>query len=123
MPSQSAIPEFRNEPVLVLLLGFLTCGLYLIYWNIKVAEVINAVSDKDVISPPVAVISGCCAPLNIYFYYLCGQSLGDLGRMVGEENSLKDQATLLLILGIFFPMVAAMILQGHINKLYDGRIQ
>lgn len=123
MPTHSAIPEFRNEPVVVLLLGFLTCGLYLIYWNIKVAEVINAVSGKDVISPPIAAISGCCGPLNIYFYYLCGQSLGDLGRMVGEETKLKEQATLLLILGIFFPMVAAMILQGHINKLYDGQIQ
>ncbi len=36
MDSKS-IPQFRNDPVLVLILGFLTCGLYMIYWNIKAA--------------------------------------------------------------------------------------
>ena len=30
----------------------------------------------------------------------------------------KDQSTLLIILGFFLPMVAAMIVQGEINKLY-----
>lgn len=25
------IPEFRVDPIVVLLLGFITCGLYLIY--------------------------------------------------------------------------------------------
>jgi hypothetical protein len=28
---------------------------------------------------------------------------------------------LLLILGIFVPMVSAMIVQGHINELYDNK--
>ena len=40
------IPYFKNDPFIVLLLGFVTCGLYLIYWNIKMAEVINAVVEK-----------------------------------------------------------------------------
>ena len=36
------IPEFKVDPILVLILSILTCGLYLIYWNVKVAEVFNA---------------------------------------------------------------------------------
>lgn len=63
----SSVPYFKNEPIMVLLLGFLTCGLYLIYWNIKAAQVLNAVADKEVISQPIAIFAGCCMPVNLYF--------------------------------------------------------
>jgi len=114
-----ALPRFKNNPVVVLILSFVTCGLYLIYWNIKAAGVINALTGRETISPVVSVISGCCLPVHVYFYYLCGQALPELGRRIGKE-SIKDQSTLLVILGIFVPMVAAMIVQGHINELYEG---
>lgn len=112
-----SIPVFKVEPVLVIVLTIITCGFYLIYWNIKVAEVFNAVSQREVISPAIAVISGLCTPVHIYFYYLAGQSLDDVGRLIGNPN-LKDKSTMLLILGLFLPMVAAMIVQGHINEIY-----
>jgi len=121
MVDRASIPMFKNEPVLVLVLGFVSCGLYLIYWNIKMAEVINAVSGREVISQPIAILSGCCFPVNAYFFYLCGQSLEDIGRATGKQN-LSEQSMLLLILGIFVPMVSAMIMQGHVNELYEGRV-
>lgn len=120
MVDRASIPMFKNEPVLVLVLGFVSCGLYLIYWNIKMAEVINAASGREVISQPIAIFAGCCMPVNAYFYYLCGQALDDVGALTGK-GKLSDQSTLLLILGIFVPMVSAMIVQGHINELYEGR--
>ena len=49
------IPEFKVDPILVLIFSFLTCGLYLIYWNIKIAEVLNAVAEREIISTPLAV--------------------------------------------------------------------
>jgi Domain of unknown function (DUF4234) len=111
------IPEFRVDPIVVLLLGVVTCGLYLIYWNIKVAQVLNAVAGREVISQPIAIFSGCCMPVNLYFYYLAGkEGLPKVYERTGERE--KDQSTLLLILGFLFPMVAAMIVQGDINKLY-----
>jgi hypothetical protein len=112
------IPYFKNDPFIVLLLGFVTCGLYLIYWNIKMAEVINAVVEKEVITPPVAIFSGCCFPVNLYFYYLVGQNLEVIGRKVGNP-ALQDQSVLLIVLGFVAPMVSAMIVQGEINKLYN----
>jgi hypothetical protein len=120
MVERANIPVFKNDPVLVLVLGFITCGLYLIYWNIKAADVMNAVSGRQIISPAVAVLSGCCYPVNVYFYYLCGQCLHDLGQMINNP-AIKEKSTLLLILGIFAPMVAAMIVQGHINEIYQNR--
>jgi hypothetical protein len=115
--SQSPIPVFKVDPIMVLVFGFLTCGLYLIYWNIKVAEVINAVAEKEVISQPIAIFAGCCMPVNIYFYYLAGkEGLPKVYERTGELQ--KDQGTLLMVLGFFFPMAAAMIVQGDINRLY-----
>ncbi|MCC7233321.1 MAG: DUF4234 domain-containing protein [Bacteroidia bacterium] len=111
------IPQFKNDPIIVLLLGIITCGLYLIYWNIKAAQVINAVAEKEVISQPIAIFAGCCLPVNLYFYYLAGkEGLPKIYEKTGEPG--KDQSTLLLILGFLVPMVAAMIVQGDINKLY-----
>ena len=114
-----SIPRFRNDPVLVLIFGFITCGLYLIYWNIKAAEVLNGVAGREIISMPVAVISGCCLPVNLYYYYMAGQALEDLGRAIGREDALKDKSMLLLVLGFFVPPVSAMIVQGHLNELDD----
>lgn len=111
------IPQFKNDPILVLLLGTVTCGLYLIYWNIKASQVINTVAEKEVISQPIAIFAGCCLPVNLYFYYLAGkEGLPKIYEKTSETG--KDQSTLLLILGFLFPMVAAMIVQGDINKLY-----
>lgn len=61
------IPYFKNDPFIVLLLGFVTCGLYLIYWNIKMAEVVNAVVEKEVITPPVAIFSAAASRSTFFF--------------------------------------------------------
>lgn len=111
------IPNFKVDPLMVLLLGVVTCGLYLIYWNIKTAEVLNAVNKKEVISPAIAIITGCCG-LNLFFFWLAGRE--GLPKVYELTNqSQKDDSVMLLILGFFFPMVAAMIVQTEINKLYN----
>jgi hypothetical protein len=113
-----SIPVFKVDPIIVLILGFITCGLYLIYWNIKIAEVLNAVTEREVISSPVAIFAGCCYPVNVYFFYLAGKDgLPQVYKRIGYPQ--KDDSMLLIVLGLFFPMVAAMIVQNEINKLYN----
>ena len=117
--ANNSIPQFKNDPFIVLILGIVTCGLYLIYWNIKAAEVLNAVAEKEVISQPIAIFAGCCTPVHLYFYYIVGNdALPALYTRAGQPQ--KDQTVLLMLLGLFFPMVAAMIIQGEINKVYDN---
>ncbi len=111
------IPEFKVDPIMVLLFGFITCGLYLIYWNMKTAEVLNAVNNKEVISPAIALLTGCCG-LNLFFFWLAGrEGLPKVYEVTNQPQ--KDDSVMLLILGFFFPMVAAMIVQTEINKLYN----
>ncbi len=112
------VPIFRVDPLLVLLLGIITCGLYLIYWNIKIADVVNAANNRTIVSGPVAIFAGCCYPVNIYFFYvLAKDGLPAVYEM--SKRPKKDDTALLLILGFLLPMVAAMIVQGDVNKLYD----
>lgn len=117
--NKQEIPVFKNDPVMVLILGIVTCGLYFIYWNMKVAEVFNKITNRELISAPVAILGGLCSPVHMYFYYLVGQGLDELGQLIGKDN-LKDKAVLLMILGFFFPAVSAMIIQGHLNEIYDA---
>lgn len=110
------IPYFKVDPLVVLLLGFFTCGLYLIYWNLKISEVINAANQREVISPIVAILTSFCG-LSFFFYWLVGRD--GLPKIYELTNQpLKDDSVLLLILGFFFPMITAMIVQSEINKLY-----
>ncbi|WP_348824996.1 DUF4234 domain-containing protein [Flavobacterium aestuarii] len=114
---KNPIPVFKVDPIIVLLLGFVTCGLYLIYWNIKASEVLNAVAEREIISQPIAIFAGCCFPVNAYFFYLVGKD----GLPAAQKRmgiTVKDDSILFLILGLLFPMVAAMIVQSEINKLY-----
>ena len=105
--SKNPIPYFKVDPIVVLLLGIVTC------------EVLNAVSGKEIISSPIAVFAGCCYPVNVYFFYLAGKdALPDVYKRT--NSPMKDDSILLLILGFFLPMVAAMIVQGDINKLYES---
>ena len=118
MQTNNQIPVFQNNPIMVLLFSFLTCGLYLIWWNMKIAEVMNAINKKETISKAIAIFSGCCLPVNVYFYYLIGKDcMPNLYKEINEEP--KDKSTMLLILGFLLPMVAAFIVQGEVNKLYS----
>lgn len=110
------IPYFKVDPLVVLLLGFFTCGLYLIYWNLKISEVINAANQREVISPIVAILTSFCG-LSFFFYWLVGRDgLPKIYELTNQPQ--KDDSVLLLILGFFFPMITAMIVQSEINKLY-----
>ena len=104
---------------MVLILNFITCGLYGIYWNMKVMEVLNAASGREVFSPVVAAAGPCCFPLNIYFYHTVGVSLVEQGTL-RNNPALGADKTLILILGIIFPVAAPMIVQKHINALYGA---
>lgn len=82
------------------------------------AFVLNAIAGRELMSPTLALISGCCLPLNLYFYYQAGQGLEKIGELV-HNPTIRDKSVMLMVLGFFFPMVSAMIIQGHVNEIYD----
>jgi len=103
------VPVFKNSPAVVLLLGLVTLGLYMLYWCPKAAAVINAVTKGKQIGSVMAVLAGiaCCTPALIKFYWRAGVAL-DLSRG-------------LMVVLAFFPPIAAAVVQSNINRLYEER--
>jgi hypothetical protein len=102
---------------MVLVFGFITCGIYHIFWCSKRAREINAFLARETISPTTAALSACCLPVSAYTLYVFGQSLPTMQRAVGIEP--RDKSGLLIVLGIFIPMAAAMIVQQELNQIWD----
>jgi len=81
------------------------------------AEVINAVVEKEVISPLIAIFSGCCFRSTLFL--LPGRPEPGSDRPQGEQPEPAGPVGAADCSGFFRPMVSAMIIQGEINKLYN----
>ena len=109
----------RAEPITVLLLTFVTCGIYWFFWMFKVAGEINAYLGREVVSTLLLILGICCAPVNIYNIYLVAKALPEMQGRAGLPG--KDDTLLLILLMIVFPLVVPMIVQGELNKVWDAR--
>lgn len=116
-PTSRPIRGQRTEPLSVLLLGFVTCGIYNIFWCSRRAREINVFLSRQAISPTTAALSPCCPPVHAYVFYAFGQSIPDMQRSVGIEA--RDRSITYMLLGIFLSPVAAMIVQGELNRIWD----
>ena len=110
-------PEVFN-PVLLLVLGFVTCGIFIIYWMFKTAGELKDYLGKEVVSMTLLVLGICCFPLNIYNIYLLSKALPEVQVKAGIPE--KDDTVLILILAIFAPPVAPMIVQTELNKAWEA---
>jgi hypothetical protein len=113
----TTFPNFAENPLLFYSWDSSLAAFTLIYWNLQAAKVFNAVAGREILSSVVAVFAGCIWPVNMYFFFVVGRDgLPALDERIGTPP--RDQSILLMLLGFFFPMVAAMIVQSEINKLY-----
>ena len=72
---------------------------------------------EEILSSVVAVFAGCIWPVNMYFFFIVGRDgIPAIDERIGVHP--RDQSILLMLLGFFFPIIAAMIVQSEINKLY-----
>ena len=106
------------NPVLALVLGFVTCGIYFLIWMFQRAGEMNRFLDREVVSTAMLVLGICCAPVHLYNIYLMGKAMPEMQEKVGLPA--KDDSTLLLILAFLIFPVAMMIIQGELNKVWEA---
>ena len=107
--------EERNS-IVVLLLAFLTCGIYGLYWE-YVADC--TLQKKGFLqNSPVLDIILClltCGLYNIYLLYRISKQIAEI--QLREDVMVDDQSVLCVILSIFgFGIVAIALLQENMNK-------
>lgn len=110
-----------RNPVVILILGFVTCGIYWFYWEYQVAKEINRFLGREEINPTVALLGAlCCLPISIYVEYLIVKTLPVMQREAGMSAEAPPSMALHLILAILLAPVEAMILQTEFNRIWEA---
>ena len=103
---------------LAILFSVLTCGLYSIYWFIKLTDEANALSGEQGTSGGVAFLLGIvtCGIYTIFWNYKMGKTMYAAQQRAGGYAT--DNSILYLILSVFgLQIISYCIIQSDINAL------
>jgi len=107
----------KQSPVLVIVLTLVTCGIYGIIWNFKVAKELNDFTGREVIPMWVPIVSYFFGPVMFYF---ADAAITEIAREKGFEWKSK---LVMWVLTWFCLMVGQFIymfqVQTQLNSLAD----
>ena len=111
---------------MVILLSFVTCGLYLIYWLFKTSqELQEAANEDESLSPAIELllIFVTCGLYTYYWFYKYGKKIYKI-QLDKNIVPADDNAILYLILAIFgLSIVSIAIMQSSINKTWTNQLE
>lgn len=107
----------RRDVVLGIILSFITCGLYGIYWYICLADDVNTISGvRDTSGGMVFLLTlVTCGIYGLYWAYRCGEKIDIAKQNRGIASS--NGGILYLLLYIFGGIIAYAVIQHEINNL------
>ena len=112
--------EKRSIP-LCIVLSIVTCGIYGIYWFVKLTDDTNQLAnDPNATSGGIAFLLTLvtCGIYGIYWAYKQGEKLDNIKAQRGLPTS--NQSILYLILELFgLGIIAYALMQDEINKYLD----
>ena len=116
-PSSGGVKGKVENPTTVLILGFVTCGLYPLYWMwLRTKEVNDYLGEQRI--NPMFVFPGCvCFPVVLYAMFLMLKSLPDMQKKAGVEA--KDELVLHLVLFLFISPVGMYLFQQKLNEIWS----
>ena len=102
------------------ILCLFTFGIWNWVWIYKTTAYLNRTPNEERYDPVSKLLLCMFVPFySIYWYYRHGGRIDKLSRSKNMEQS--DMATMCLILGIFIPLVACILMQDRINSLCTAR--
>jgi len=110
--------------VTCIILSFVTCGFYSLYWLYCLVSDINTISDDPNAMSPVLVIILSFVTCGLYFLYWVYKSGSILDqRMVESGRNSENRPILYVILSLFYlTIVTYALMQDTINKLAESNI-
>lgn len=115
-----ATAEPRNPPV-VLILSFITCYIYLVYWWYMVGKEIKAATGNDKLNPGFDLLLNIvtCSFYSIYLSYKYPKLMLEMEERVQVEE--KDQSLAATLLSLFsLGPIAAYLLQSDLNRIWEA---
>ena len=99
-----------------IVLCLFTCGIWYLIWIYRTTKYLNKTPNAAYYNPTTKLLLCMFIPFyQIYWFYKHGQRIDAMSKFKKLSNS--DMATLCLILGIFIPIVACILMQDRINIL------
>lgn len=103
-----------------IVLCLFTFGIWYLIWTYRTTKYLNKAPNAVQYDPTSKLLLCMFVPFyQIYWFYKHGQRLDAMSKQKKINNS--DMATLCLILGIFIPIVACILMQDRINILCTTR--
>lgn len=110
-----------RTPIMVVLLSFITCGIYYIYWIYVVTKEIKEYMNDESINPTMETILSVfvCYLYQIYWWYKFGKIMsGPMSEKAGIKT--EDNGTLFIILAILgLSVVNIFIMQDKLNTIWE----
>jgi len=118
LPATSNIPGGKKveEPTTVLILGFVTCGLYCIFWQWMRVKEMNAYLGKEAVNPMFVFPGFICFPVFLYAAWLYANALPEMQRKAGV--AAKDERVLHALLLILLAPVGQYLVQQKLNEIW-----
>ncbi len=114
------VPIPKRNIVLCIILSIVTCGIYQIYWMIKMIDELNYASGRISEAGGITVILlgfVTCGIYWIYWYYKAGEKINEIKNRRGMPGD-KNTAFLFLILVLFgLSIVNICLIQDELNKV------
>ena len=112
--------EIRN-PVTVILLSIITCGIYTLYWEWVTKDQINRLADKEDVGSGLLILSWFCAPIRFYVWYKWDLSIQDITQKYNVRYSSNFILWIILaVIAGFGYFVMLFQIQDTLNKIYGG---
>ena len=114
---ESSVVIEKREIVLAIIFSLLTCGIYGIYWFIRMTDDAKALSSEDNANGVLAFVYTLltCGIYQIYWYYKMGKNMQIAGELHGI--TIEDNSIAYLLLGVFgLGLVSYCLIQNDLNK-------
>ena len=110
----------KRDIALTIILSIVTCGIYGLYWFVKMTDEANRISGEDGTSGGMALLFGIltCGIYYFYWNYKMGQKLVTAGKTHGKN--IEDNSVLYLVLSLFgLSIVSYALIQNDLNKFAE----
>ena len=106
-----------ENPTTVLILGFVTLGIYCLYWTWVRVKEMNGYLGREQVNP-MFIFPGCiCFPLFWYADFLFAQGLPEMQRKAGVP--IKDDFVMDILLLLFLAPVGQWLIQQKLNEIWS----
>jgi hypothetical protein len=119
-PQQVFAVGEKRSPLLVLVLGFVTCYLYLFYWWYATAADIKRATGHQDINPQIEIVLNIltCGFYTIYLSYKYPKLILEMQQKAGVVRN--DTSLLSLLLSLFsLGPIACYVIQSDLNRIWE----